>query len=630
MIFNYIGNFALLFCLIISLTIFITSISSLNNKNFFFKKNLNELLFFKLFFAVLSFSSLIILFTISEFSNETVLNNSHISKPLFYKISGTWGNHEGSLLLWLLILTFFAFFYFVKSKNRPTDERLLTIMFQEVIILGFLFFLLKASNPFNIIYPVPKEGLGLNPILQDPLLAIHPPVLYLGYVTTSVVFSSSLAGLIKGNINNLWAKDIKKWVFISWTFLTLGILLGSIWAYYELGWGGFWFWDPVENISLMPWLSLTALVHCVLALEKRSILHSWTVILSIITFTLGICGTFLVRSGILNSVHTFANDPERGLYILFFLFFLIFLSILIYFIYEDKFELNNKNLNFYSKETSIILNNWFVMYFLSVILIGTVYPIFLEVLSNEKISVGPPFFNKLIVPFLIPFLIFMSIGPNLKWIKNNNFSKKIKLIIIFIFSIIFSTLISKFFGNTTLNITILLAASFYLFIITIKDLIKKGFKNYSQTISHFGFSLLVLSILLNSIFSNEITSNMRVGDEIKFLDKIIKLQKLENTSGANFLKLIARFKIEEKNKTELFLEPEIRIYDKPETITSEAAIKTDILKDRFLVINIVKENEYLNVRYQEKPFMLWIWISAILISLGGIINILKKNEKQIL
>ena len=630
MIFNYIGNFTLLFSLIISLIIFITSILSLSNKSFFLKKKLNELLFFKFFFALLSFFSLIILFINSELSNETVLNNSHISKPLFYKISGTWGNHEGSLLLWLLILTFFAFFYFIKSKNRPLDERLLTIMFQEIIILGFLFFLLKASNPFNVIYPVPKEGLGLNPILQDPLLAIHPPVLYLGYVTTSIVFSSSLAGLIKGSINSFWAKDIRKWVFISWTFLTLGILLGSIWAYYELGWGGFWFWDPVENISLMPWLSLTALVHCVLVLEKRSILHSWTVILSIITFTLGICGTFLVRSGILNSVHTFANDPERGLYILFFLFFLIFLSVLIYFIYEDKFELSNKNLNFYSKEVSIVLNNWFVMYFLSVVLVGTVYPIFLDVLSNEKISVGPPFFNKLIIPFLIPFLVFMSVGPNLKWIKSNNFSNKLKLIIIFILSTILSILVSKFFGNATLNTTILLAASFYLFFTTIKDFAKKDFKNYSQTISHFGFSLLVLSIILNSIFSNEITSNMRVGDEIKFNDKSIKLQKLENTNEVNFLKLIAYFKIEEKDKTELILEPEIRIYDKPETITSEAAIKTDFFKDRFLVVNLVKENEYLNVRYQEKPFMLWIWISAILISLGGIINIYKKNEKQIL
>ena len=626
MIFNYIGNFTLFFCLLLSSIIFFTSILSLNNKNSFFKRNLNELLFFKFFFTLLSFFSLLILFINSEFSNETVLNNSHISKPLFYKISGTWGNHEGSLLLWLLILSFYAFFYFLKSKNRPTDERLLTIMFQEIIIIGFIFFLLKASNPFNVIFPVPDEGMGLNPILQDPLLAIHPPILYLGYVSTSIVFSSSLAGLMSGNINNLWAKDIKIWVYISWTFLTLGILLGSIWAYYELGWGGFWFWDPVENISLMPWLSLTALVHCVLVLEKRSILHSWTVILSIITFTLGICGTFLVRSGVLNSIHTFANDPERGLYILFFLFFLIFLSIIIYFIYEDKFEINNKILNFYSKDFSIILNNWFVMYFLSVILIGTIYPIFLEVLSNEKISVGPPFFNKLIIPFLIPFLIFMSIGPNLKWVKNNKLSGKLSLIFIFILSIALTIFVYRFYSNVTLNITILLAASFYLFFITIKDFVKKEYKNYSQTISHFGFSLLVLSILMNSIFSNEITSNMRVGDEIKFLDKKIKLQRLENTKEANFLKLIAHFKIEDKDNKNLLFEPEIRIYDKPETITSEADIKTDFFRDRFLVINLVKENDYLNVRYQEKPFMIWIWISAILISLGGIIKFFKKNE----
>ena len=626
MIFNYIGNFALFICLILSSIIFATSILGLNNRSTFFKRNLNELLFFKFFFTLLSFFSLIILFINSEFSNETVFNNSHISKPLFYKVSGTWGNHEGSLLLWLLILSFYAFFYFLKSKNRPSDERLLTIMFQEIIIIGFIFFLLKASNPFNVIFPVPDEGMGLNPILQDPLLAIHPPILYLGYVSTSIVFSSSLAGLMSGNINNLWAKDIKIWVYISWTFLTLGILLGSIWAYYELGWGGFWFWDPVENISLMPWLSLTALVHCVLVLEKRSILHSWTVILSIITFTLGICGTFLVRSGVLNSIHTFANDPERGLYILFFLFFLIFLSIIIYFIYEDKFEINNKILNFYSKDFSIILNNWFVMYFLSVILIGTIYPIFLEVLSNEKISVGPPFFNKLIIPFLIPFLIFMSIGPNLKWVKNNKLSGKLSLIFIFILSIVFTIFVYRFYSNVTLNITILLAASFYLFFITIKDFVKKEYKNYSQTISHFGFSLLVLSILMNSIFSNEITSNMRVGDEIKFLDKKIKLQRLENTKEANFLKLIAHFKIEDKDNKNLLFEPEIRIYDKPETITSEADIKTDFFRDRFLVINLVKENDYLNVRYQEKPFMIWIWISAILISLGGIIKFFKKNE----
>ena len=359
---NLIGNYSLIFALILS---FISLF--LSYKYFKSNKSLNSSIVITIslqfLFICLSFFTLLFAFINSDFSNLAVYNNSHTTKPLFYKISGTWGNHEGSLLLWLLILTFFAFFYFLKSKTRPADERLLTIMFQEVIILGFLFFLLKASNPFNIIYPVPKEGLGLNPILQDPLLAIHPPVLYLGYVTTSIVFSSSLAGLIKGNINNLWAKDIRKWVFISWTFLTLGILLGSIWAYYELGWGGFWFWDPVENVSLMPWLALTTLFHCVLVLEKKSLLTSWVVILSIATFTLSMSGTFLVRSGILNSVHTFANDPERGLYILIFLFTLIFLSLFVFFFFHKTDGQNNTSFFWLSKETSILINNWFFKFF---------------------------------------------------------------------------------------------------------------------------------------------------------------------------------------------------------------------------------------------------------------------------
>ncbi len=234
-------------------------------------------------------------------------------------------------MLWLLILTFINFLYFSRSYNRSAKERLLTVIFQQIIIFGFVAFLIFTSNPFNEIFPSPKEGLGLNPILQDPLLAIHPPILYLGYVSTSIIFSSGLSSLVMGNVNSNWASHIKKWILCSWIFLTGGILLGSIWAYYELGWGGFWFWDPVENISLMPWISLTALLHCILVLEKRSSLGSWSIILCISTFTLSVCGTFLVRSGILNSVHTFANDPERGLYILIFLFFIIFLSLVLYF-----------------------------------------------------------------------------------------------------------------------------------------------------------------------------------------------------------------------------------------------------------------------------------------------------------
>ena len=627
MIFNYIGNYSLIISVIISLTIFFLSISNLQKINIQKKINLNKLNFFQFFFVLVSFFSLVVLFVLSEFSNITVFNNSHTTKPLFYKISGTWGNHEGSLLLWLLILTLSLFIYFLSSKSRPIKERLLTLIFQEVIIIGFLIFIIKTSNPFNQIFPIPKEGLGLNPILQDPILAIHPPVLYLGYVSTSIIFSSSLASLVQGNVNNFWAKHIKKWIFASWIFLTIGILLGSIWAYYELGWGGFWFWDPVENISLMPWLSLTALLHCILVLEKRSLLSSWTIILSISTFTLRVCGTFLVRSGILNSVHTFANDPERGLFILIFLFILVFLSLVIYFLFEKNLKTNNNKFNLLTKESSILINNWFIMYFLSVILIGTIYPIFLEVLSDQKISVGPPFFNKLLIPFLIPFLIFMSIGPNLNWIKNKIFENKIQLIIFFILNLILSFFIIKIFGRITLTFTILLAASFYLFYITFKDLIKKDYKNISQAISHFGFSLLILSILMNSILSKEIIANLKVGEEIKFMESTIKFKKVENSSRSNFKSLVGFFEINNKDDKKFLFKPEIRIYNQPQVITSEADIKTNFFKDKFFVINLVKGENYFNIRYQEKPLMIWIWLSTILIAIGGSVSFFKRYEK---
>ena len=329
---NLIGSYSLFFGLGCSLLVVLFSLKDLKNLNNLDNKILS-LTFLQLLLVILSFFGLIISFVNSDFSNLTVFNHSHTTKPLFYKISGTWGNHEGSLLLWLLVLTLFIFLFLIRSKKEPKKYRILTILFQQIIIIGFFIFLIKTSNPFDYIYPVPKEGLGLNPILQDPALAFHPPILYLGYVGTSIIFSSVLAASVSNYITKEWAKHIKQWVIISWIFLSLGILLGSIWAYYELGWGGFWFWDPVENISLMPWLALTTLLHCILVLEKKSILTSWVIILSIATFTLSMSGTFLVRSGILNSVHTFANDPERGLFILIFLFTLIFLSLFVFFFF---------------------------------------------------------------------------------------------------------------------------------------------------------------------------------------------------------------------------------------------------------------------------------------------------------
>ena len=331
MFFSQLGFYSLIIGLIFSIILFPVAYRDLSIVNNSISSNIFSILSLKLFFVFLSFICLIVSFINSDFSNETVYNNSHTTKPLFYKISGTWGNHEGSLLLCLLILVFFIFIFLITSRKEPKKYRIITLLFQEIIIIGFFLFLLITSNPFNHLFPIPQEGLGLNPILQDPILAIHPPILYLGYIGSSIILSSSIAAIIQNNVNNHWAKNLKNWVIISWIFLTIGIVLGSIWAYYELGWGGFWFWDPVENISLMPWLCLTALVHSILVLEKKSLFATWTLVLSISSFTLSMCGTFLVRSGILNSVHTFAHDPSRGIFILIFLFLLILISLIIFF-----------------------------------------------------------------------------------------------------------------------------------------------------------------------------------------------------------------------------------------------------------------------------------------------------------
>ena len=618
---SLIGYYSLIVGLLCSLLTIFYSIKNFNDNNVI-KKEVLFFTFLQFFFVIISFLGLIVSFIISDFSNETVYNHSHTTKPLFYKISGTWGNHEGSLLLWLLVLTLFIFLFLLKSNNQPKNYRILTLAFQQIIITGFFIFLIKTSSPFNYIFPIPSEGLGLNPILQDPALAIHPPILYLGYVGSSIIFSSALAATASGYISKDWAKHIKGWVLISWFFLTLGILLGSIWAYYELGWGGFWFWDPVENVSLMPWLALTTLLHCILALEKRSILTSWAIILSIATFTLSMCGTFLVRSGILNSVHTFANDPERGLFILIFLFSLIFLSLFIFFYFHKN---ENKNFKFFllSKETSILVNNWFMMYFLSVILVGTIYPIFLEVISSEKISVGPPFYTKLIVPFLIPFLFAMAIGPKLKWIKSE-VQNKINLVIFLVISFLISFLILKNLNDNFLLNSILLTSAFYLFFITTKDFMIKKIQNFSQNLAHFGFSLLILSILLNNIFSTEVITNLKIGETFKSKNLSINFLSIDQKDEQNFKSLIGKFEINSSKDESIILKPELRIYNQPNITTSEADIKISLLKDRFITMNSVQNQNYFNIRYQVKPFMIWIWISVLLISFAGISSFFRK------
>ena len=620
------GSYSLIFGLILSIYLNLYSIFNFKKNLFQFSRVLS-LLSLQLFLIIFSFFTLIISFVFSDFSNKTVFENSHSSKPLFYKISGTWGNHEGSLLLWLLVLALFIFFFGVSSKNFSKSFRLLTIFFQQIIISGFFLFIIITSNPFEILYPVPLEGLGLNPILQDPALAIHPPILYIGYVGSSIIFSLSLSALIENNITKEWATYLKSWILVSWIFLTLGILLGSIWAYYELGWGGFWFWDPVENVSLMPWFCLTALLHTIIVLEKRLSLKSWSIILSIATFSLSMSGTFLVRSGILNSIHTFANDPSRGVFILIFIFFLIVLAISIFFIYSNSYKKNETNIFLINKESSVLINNWFMMYFLSVVLVGTIYPIFLEVISSQKISVGPPFYHKLLIPFLLIFLIIMCIETKLGWIKTDLKKIKTKGFISFLFTLGLSIILVNLLGSKFLNYSLLLSFSTILILLIIINLFKKK-TLISQKIAHLGFGLLIIAIVLNTINSREISYNMQVGDEINFIDRKIKFSNLQTFKEKNYESLQAEFIMIDKNNRIQIFNPEIRIYNQPNIITSEADININLFRDNFMVFNIINNGEYFNVRYQYKPFMMWIWISTLLIAIGGLISIkLKKYEK---
>ena len=620
---NSLGFYSLVFGLILSIIIILKSYTSIKSKQLIFSNQVHSFIFLQFFFIVFSFGCLISLFVKSDFSNLIVYNNSHTTKPLFYKISGVWGNHEGSLLLWLFVLTSFLFFYVLTSKKLDNRYRYLTTIFQQFIIFGFLLFIIFTSNPFEYLFPIPSEGLGLNPILQDPALAIHPPILYLGYVGTSLIFSAALAAMICKKIDSMWASHIKKWVFISWIFLTLGIMLGSVWAYYELGWGGFWFWDPVENVSLMPWFCLTALLHTIIVLEKRSFLKNWTVVLSIATFSLSMSGTFLVRSGILNSIHTFANDPTRGTFILIFLFILTLVAITIFFVYSSNEKSNPNDYSWLSKETAVLVNNWFMMYFLSVVLIGTVYPIFLEVFTNEKISVGPPFFQKLIIPFLVPFLIFMSFGPRLKWIKGNLGKINYTQLLIFIIAIIIGVLIVKKSEIKYLFSTVLISAAIFLLLISISDFFKKQIQ-YPQKISHFAFSVLILSILINGVISKEFNSNMKVGDEKIFMDKVIKFKSINLEKEKNYQLLRGNFEIIDSSNQIINFSPEIRIYDQPVVSTSEADIRTNLFNDNFMVFSLINNEEIFNVRYQYKPLMMWIWISLIVLALGGALAVFKR------
>ena len=620
------GNILLIGSILSTFLIIYFAYQSINERSFQIKKNIIYWSFFQITFVISSFLLLIFAFVFSDFSLLAVYQNSHTAKPLFYKISGVWGNHEGSMLLWINIMVLFSYLFFVFNNKTNSALSLYTLVVQNILILGFLIFLISDSNPFFKILPIPIEGLGLNPILQDPALAIHPPLLYLGFVGSSIYFSAAIAAILSSSSGKNFALSIKKWVLISWSFQSLGIIVGSIWAYYELGWGGFWFWDPVENASLIPWFCMTALAHSVLVLEKRNYLFDWVLILSLITFISSVTGTFLVRSGILNSVHTFANDPSRGLYILIFLSLMILFSFIIFF----KRRINNQfNINPISKETFILSNNWFMMFYLVTVFVGTIYPIFTQVLYNTNISVGPPFYNQVISPILIPFLIFMAVGPKIGWMKSKLITYK-PFVIIIILSLLINFFISYFLKSYNLISNLIVVSSLFLILHSLKDFINNvksnSYLNLSSFFSHLGFGVLIFFIILNHNFSEEFDLNMKVGETKKIGNMEIKFNNLKIVNRENYNAIIGDFNIQNFQRNYLKkLNPEIRVYENPQTLTFESAIRSNLKQDIYLTMSNIDGSDFYNIKFQVKPFMLWIWLAALLTASGGFVRIFLKK-----
>ena len=608
-----------------------------NNIVYKSKVYLQFFLFYKVSFYLILFSFfiLVICFSISDFSIISVYENSHTDKPLFYKISAAWGNHEGSMLLFILVISLYGILFLFNSKNINDSLRGCTIFFQSIIQIIFLSFLIFTSNPFSKIFPIPAQGLGLNPILQDPLLAIHPPFLYLGYVGFSLVFSLLLAALILNQYNSTWASIAKKWIMLPWSFLSFGIGLGSFWAYYELGWGGYWFWDPVENASLMPWISSTALIHSILVMEKLRKLFSWTAILTILTFILSLFGTFLVRSGVLNSVHAFANDPERGVYILFIISIITLGSLIVYIFKFPRESTGNNSFALFSRDFSILLNNYFLIFILTVVIVGTTYPILLSVFTGETISVGPQYYNTILAPFIFVFLILMATGPLMKWNNNSLILMKQRIFLFFLVSIFLTILISFHLNKYNIVFTLGVLCSLYLIVSVFYEMVvyKKNLffkQNFSRLFSHFGFGLLILSITLNHFFSKEITTKISPGES--YLQEEFKINFLnsESSKEKNFEELFGSYKITKENKT-FILKPSIRKYKQPQQFTSETSIQRDGLSDVYIAMDYSGDpSTGIGVRFYYNYFVRLIWVSFVFITIGGAASfIARKNEKTI-
>ena len=591
----------------------------------------------------LSFLALTYAYISSDFSVSLVANNSHSLKPLIYKISGVWGNHEGSLLLWVLILTFYSATVALLGKRLPLKLISLVLSSQGLIASAFISFILFTSNPFVRLFFPKIEGEGFNPILQDFGLAIHPPFLYLGYVGLSVTFSFSIAALLLGKVDTIWVKWVRPWTLIAWVFLTIGIALGSWWAYRELGWGGWWFWDPVENASFMPWLAATALLHSSIVAEKRDTLKAWTILLAIVAFSLSILGTFIVRSGVLISVHAFASDPSRGLYILMLLIFFTG-GALALFAKKAVYLKSGSLFQPLSREGALVINNIIFVSSAATVLLGTLYPIFIDAINNSKVSVGPPYFEAVFIPLMVPAILLCAFSPMLSWKRAKLENIIERIIAVFILSLFFTAILVFIYGGSA-SAFLGLFLGLWLIMGTIYELvIKIGLKlsfntflkrtwqlprsTYGMSLAHIGVAIFVIGVTVSSAWRIDIEQPILKGEKVIINNIQLRFLNIDNVEGPNWIAERGEFEVLRVGKNKEFMFPERRFYPASKVNTSEPAIMSNVFFDLYIVLGeSLNNNESYSLRVYYSPFMNWIWFGIMCMAFGGILSLTDRKHR---
>ncbi|MDQ6576718.1 MAG: heme lyase CcmF/NrfE family subunit [Haemophilus parahaemolyticus] len=590
----------------------------------------------------LSFGSLFYLFAVNDFSVQYVVNNSNSTLPLQYRLSAVWGSHEGSLLLWIWLLALWAVGVATFTRKMPEEAvaRVLSVM--GLISIGFMVFIIFSSNPFNRTFPdFPADGRELNPMLQDVGLIFHPPLLYMGYVGFSVAFAFAIASLMTGKLDTAWARWSRPWTMAAWVFLTLGIVLGSWWAYYELGWGGWWFWDPVENASLMPWLAGTALIHSLAVTEKRSTFKAWTVLLAILAFSLCLLGTFLVRSGILVSVHAFASDPTRGLYILAYLVFVIGGSLLLYAFQGTKIK-SLDNYQRYSRESLLLLNNVMLMAFLSVVFLGTILPLIHKQIGLGSVSIGAPFFNQMFLILMVPFAFILGIGPLVKWRRDQISAIRTPVMISLVMMIALGFGLPYLVGNRITATSVMgVMMSAIIVILSLYEMhtrathrhsflmgiFKLSRSHWGMVLAHLGVAMTVFGIAMSHNFSIEKDVRMREGDSVQILDYNFTFKGLKITDGANYQGGTADIEITRNGKPEATLHAEKRFYNVSKMGMTEAAIDWGFTRDLYAALGEQLDDGSWGLRLYYKPFIRWIWFGGVFMALGGLLCMLDKRYR---